>query len=329
MANPQYIFTMRDLRKVVPPSARSSRGSICRSFPAPRSASSAPMAPARHAAPHHGGRGPDFLGEARPMDGVRIGYLPQEPALDPAKDVRGNVEEAVQPIRALLTEFEEISAGFAEPMTDDEMNALLDKQGALQDRIEAADAWELDRTIDIAMDALRLPARRGRRDDAFGRREAPGRALPAAARAARHAAARRADQPSRRRIGGVAGALPEGVPGDGRRDHPRPLLPRQRRRSGSSSSTAARAFPGRGTTPPGSTRRRSGSRSRRSRPRRGSRRWSASSSGCGCRPEARQAKSKARHQRLRGRWCAEEREAQEGTAEILIPPRRRASATRS
>jgi len=99
----------------------------------------------------------DFLGEARPADGIRIGFLPQEPALDPSKDVRGNVEEAVAPIRALLTEFEQISMKFTDPMSDDEMNALLEKQGDLQTRIDALGAWELDRKLDIAMDALRLP----------------------------------------------------------------------------------------------------------------------------------------------------------------------------
>ncbi|HVX87472.1 MAG TPA: energy-dependent translational throttle protein EttA, partial [Gemmatimonadales bacterium] len=99
----------------------------------------------------------DFQGEARPADGIKIGYLAQEPQLDPAKDVRGNVEEAVAAQRKLLTDFEAISARFAEPMSDDEMTRLLEKQGALQERIDALGLWELDRKIDIAMDALRLP----------------------------------------------------------------------------------------------------------------------------------------------------------------------------
>jgi ATP-binding cassette ChvD family protein len=86
-----------------------------------------------------------------------VGFLPQEPELDPSKDVRGNVEEAVRAQRAMLTEFETISARFAEPMDDDAMNKLLEKQGALQEKIDALGLWELDRTIDIAMDALRLP----------------------------------------------------------------------------------------------------------------------------------------------------------------------------
>ncbi|MBW2723281.1 MAG: energy-dependent translational throttle protein EttA [Deltaproteobacteria bacterium] len=99
----------------------------------------------------------DFLGEARPVGKVRIGYLPQEPELDPDKDVLGNVEEGVAEIRDLLQAFEELSEKFAEPMEDDEMNALLEKQGALQDQIDAVGGWELDRTLETAMDALRCP----------------------------------------------------------------------------------------------------------------------------------------------------------------------------
>ncbi len=99
----------------------------------------------------------EFLGEARPVGNVRIGYLPQEPQLDPEKDVLGNVEEGVSEIRDLLQAFEDLSAKFAEPMEDDEMNALLEKQGALQDKIDAAGGWELERTLEVAMDALRCP----------------------------------------------------------------------------------------------------------------------------------------------------------------------------
>src|SRR5436309_10312914 len=100
----------------------------------------------------------EFLGEAWPAEGARVGYLPQEPTLDPAKDVRGNVEEGVAEIRALLQSFEEVSAKMAEPISDEEMTALLDEQAKLQDRIDAAGAWELDHSLEIAMDALRLPA---------------------------------------------------------------------------------------------------------------------------------------------------------------------------
>ncbi len=99
----------------------------------------------------------DFLGEVRPAPYINIGYLPQEPNLDPTKDVRGNAEEGLAHIRAMLDEYNAISAKFAEPMDDQQMNKLLEKQGTLQDKIDHAGAWELDHKVDIAMDALRLP----------------------------------------------------------------------------------------------------------------------------------------------------------------------------
>ena len=154
----EYIFTMRDLRKVVPPQREILKGISLSFFPGAKigvigSNGSGKSTLLRIMA----GVDTDFLGEAKPLDGTRIGYLPQEPQLDETKDVRGNVEEALAPIRALLKEFEDISARFAEPMSDDEMAALLDKQGAVQDRIDAVNAWEIDHTVDMAMDALRLP----------------------------------------------------------------------------------------------------------------------------------------------------------------------------
>lgn len=99
----------------------------------------------------------DILGEARPQPGINIGFLPQEPYLDPKKTVRGNVEDGVGEAIVLLNRFNEISMKFAEPMSDDEMNALLEEQGDLQHKIDAIGAWELDRTLEIAADALRLP----------------------------------------------------------------------------------------------------------------------------------------------------------------------------
>jgi ATP-binding cassette ChvD family protein len=99
----------------------------------------------------------DHLGEARPTPGVRVGHLAQEPILDPGKTVRAVVEEGVGETRALLARFEEVSAKFAEPLEDDEMNALLEEQAGLQDKIDSIGAWELDRTLDVAMEALRLP----------------------------------------------------------------------------------------------------------------------------------------------------------------------------
>jgi ATP-binding cassette ChvD family protein len=100
----------------------------------------------------------EFLGEAKPAAGLRVGHLPQEPQLDPDKDVLGNVEEGVAETRALLRRFEELGARFAEPLEDDEMNRLLEEQARLQDEIDAAGAWELDRRIEVAMDALRVPS---------------------------------------------------------------------------------------------------------------------------------------------------------------------------
>jgi ATP-binding cassette ChvD family protein len=99
----------------------------------------------------------EFVGEARATPGVRVGHMAQEPELDPSKDVLGNVEEGVAETRKLLQRFEEVSDKFSEPLEDDEMNALLEEQARLQDQIDAVDAWELDRTLEVAMDALRLP----------------------------------------------------------------------------------------------------------------------------------------------------------------------------
>jgi ATP-binding cassette ChvD family protein len=99
----------------------------------------------------------EYEGEATPMPNLRIGYLPQEPQLDPAKDVRGNVEEGLGETIALVKEFNEISERFAEPMDDDEMNRLLERQGELQGRIDATGGWEIERKLDVAANALRLP----------------------------------------------------------------------------------------------------------------------------------------------------------------------------
>ncbi|MBT5230454.1 MAG: energy-dependent translational throttle protein EttA [Methylococcales bacterium] len=99
----------------------------------------------------------DIDGEARPQKGINVGYLPQEPDLDPDKDVRGNVEMGLGETKKLLDRFNDISMQFAEPMSDDEMNSLLEEQGKLQDAIDSAGGWELDRQLEIAADALRLP----------------------------------------------------------------------------------------------------------------------------------------------------------------------------
>src|SRR5437870_3632429 len=99
----------------------------------------------------------DFSGEAWAAEGVRVGFLPQEPVLDPSKDVAGNVMEGLAETKALLERFEAVSARFAEDLSPEEMEALIAEQGELQEKIEQADAWDLDRTVEIAMDALRCP----------------------------------------------------------------------------------------------------------------------------------------------------------------------------
>jgi energy-dependent translational throttle protein EttA len=159
MSTPQYIFVMKDLRKVVPPSREILKGIWLSFFPGAKigvvgANGSGKSSLLRIMA----GVDKDFQGEAWPAKGTRIGYLPQEPQLDESLDVRGNVEQAVGPTRDLMRRFDEINTQFAEPMSDDEMTALLEEQARVQDAIDAAGAWDLDRKIDIAMDALRLPA---------------------------------------------------------------------------------------------------------------------------------------------------------------------------
>ncbi len=154
----EYIFTMRDLRKVVPPSREILKGIHLSFFPGAKiGVLGANGAGKSSLLRIMAGVDKDFLGEARPLPGTKIGFLPQEPQLDPAKDVRGNVMEAVREQQQMLDQFNQISAKFAEPMSDDEMTRLLEKQGNLQERIDALGLWELDHKIDMAMDALRLP----------------------------------------------------------------------------------------------------------------------------------------------------------------------------
>ena len=155
---PQFIYVMKDLRKVVPPS-RVILDAIWLSFyPGAKIGVLGPNGAGKSSLLRiMAGVDQDFQGEAWAAAGTKIGYLPQEPELDPTKDVRGNVEEAVAEQRALLERFQEISMQFAEPMDDDAMQKLLDEQAKVQEQIDAHNLWELDRTIEIAMDALRLP----------------------------------------------------------------------------------------------------------------------------------------------------------------------------
>ena len=156
---PQFIYVMKGLRKVVPPS-RVILDDIWLSFyPGAKIGVLGPNGAGKSSLLRiMAGIDQEFQGEAWPHAGTRIGYLPQEPELDPTKTVQGNVEEAVSAQRGLLREFEDISMAFAEPMDDDAMQKLLDRQAKVQEQIDAHDLWNLDNKIEVAMDALRLPA---------------------------------------------------------------------------------------------------------------------------------------------------------------------------
>ena len=155
---PQFIYVMKGLKKVIPPS-RIILDDIWLSFypGAKIGVLGANGAGKSSLLRIMAGVDQDFQGEAWAHKGTKIGYLPQEPQLDESLDVRGNVELGVKAQRDLLKKFEEISAKFAEPMSDDEMNALIEEQGKVQERIDALDLWNLDNKIEVAMDALRLP----------------------------------------------------------------------------------------------------------------------------------------------------------------------------
>ena len=155
---PQFIYTMKDLRKVTAQGKELLKG-IWLSF----------YEGAKIGVLGHNGAGKstllkimagidhDVAGEAFLGQGFTVGFLPQEPVLDPKRTVLEHVEEAVAETRGLLTKFEELSMKLGEPMSDDEMDKALAEQARLQDKIDAANAWELDRQLEIAMDALRLP----------------------------------------------------------------------------------------------------------------------------------------------------------------------------
>ena len=158
MATYQYIYTMQRVSKIVPPKREILKDIWLSFYPGAKIGVLGPNGSGKSTLLRiMAGVEKDFLGEARPAKGVRIGFLPQEPHLDLTKDVRGNVEEGVAATKALLDEFNALSAKFADPMSDDAMAALIEKQGALQEAIDAANAWDLDRQLEIAADALRLP----------------------------------------------------------------------------------------------------------------------------------------------------------------------------
>src|SRR5438477_4953019 len=155
---PQFIYTMKGLGKVHPPDIKvlddiwlsfyfGAKIGVLGLNGAGKSSLLKIMA----------GEDTSFIGEAFPAEGISIGFLHQEPRLDPRKDVRGNVEEGVAPIKALLTRYDDVNAKLGEDLSPEDMEKVLDEQGRLQDKIDASNAWDLDSRLELAMDALRLP----------------------------------------------------------------------------------------------------------------------------------------------------------------------------
>jgi sulfate-transporting ATPase len=154
----QYIYTMQNLRRVHPPNKEVLKGIYLSFYPGAKIGVLGGNGAGKSTLLRiMAGVDKDFFGEAKAADGTRIGYLSQEPQLDPTKNVLENVEVAVAPVKKLLTRFDEVNAKLGEDMSPEAMEKLLEEQGKLQDAIEAANGWDLDRTLEIAMDALRLP----------------------------------------------------------------------------------------------------------------------------------------------------------------------------
>src|SRR5262245_40453355 len=155
---PQFIYTMKGLGKVHQPDTRvlediwlsfyfGAKIGVLGANGAGKSSLLRVMA----------GEDREFLGEAFPAEGISIGFLPQEPRLDARKSVLGNVEEGVAAVRALLTRYDDLNARLGEDLSPDDMEKVLDEQSKIQDKIDAANAWDLDSRLELAMDALRLP----------------------------------------------------------------------------------------------------------------------------------------------------------------------------
>ncbi|MBF0445424.1 MAG: energy-dependent translational throttle protein EttA [Magnetococcales bacterium] len=158
MATPQYIFTMQQVTKIVPPKRVILENINLSFYPGAKIGVLGLNGSGKSSLLKiMAGLDSDFNGEASPAPGVKAGYLPQEPQLDPDKGVRGNVEDGVKETKALMDRFNEVSMKFGEVTDDDEMNALIQEQGELQEAIDHVDGWDLDRKLEIAADALRLP----------------------------------------------------------------------------------------------------------------------------------------------------------------------------
>src|SRR6187431_2889627 len=155
---PQFIYTMKGLGKVYPPDSQVLKDIWLSFLPGAKigvlglnGSGKSTLLKIMAGVDH------DFVGEAFPADGITTGYLPQEPQLDPSKTVRDVVEEGVAETRALLQRFDEINEKFAQDLSPEEMDKVLAEQSRVQDKIDAAGAWELDSKLDLAMEALRLP----------------------------------------------------------------------------------------------------------------------------------------------------------------------------
>ena len=158
MAAYQYVYVMKDLTKAYPGGREVFKGITLSFLPTAKIGVLGPNGAGKSTLMRiMSGQDKEFGGEAWAAEGAKVGYLPQEPHLDPTKTVGENVRDAFGPLMADLERFNEISMKFMEEMTDDEMNNLLAEQAELQERIDAANGWELDRTVDIALDALRCP----------------------------------------------------------------------------------------------------------------------------------------------------------------------------
>src|SRR6516225_7708680 len=155
---PQFIYTMKGLGKVHPPDAKVLED-IWLSFYVGAKIGMLGLNGAGKSSLLKIMAGEDtaFIGEAFPAEGISVGFLHQEPQLDPGKDVKGNVEEGVAATRALLTRYDDVNARLGEDLSPDEMEKVLEEQGRLQDKIDASNAWDLDSRLELAMDALRLP----------------------------------------------------------------------------------------------------------------------------------------------------------------------------
>src|SRR6187431_37633 len=155
---PQFIYTMKGLGKVYPPDHQVLKDIWLSFLPGAKiGVLGANGAGKSSLLKIMAGEDQHFIGEAFPADGIKVGFLQQEPRLDPAKTVFGNVEEGVKPIRDLLNRYDELNAKLCEDLPPDEMEKVLDEQGRVQDRIDQTNAWELDSQLEQAMDALRLP----------------------------------------------------------------------------------------------------------------------------------------------------------------------------